>query len=283
MYRLCRHFSAAVLLFHGFAKINGAQFTVLDSELDKPMRKVSGFWLTWHHFGFSPVFGTVIAVGQIVLALLLCWRRTTLLASCIGLGMMTVILLIDVTYGVDFQGTAMASLTAASLGFIVAQHRGELLRLFWTERMAEQPPTPRSRRVAKAAALTALLATAGAGSYWIANENNRLPTPLGGAWSVTGGRYQSPGTDQPLDKVHFERNRAYMTVFRFGDQSARHHFEVDPSTKTLKIWEHWLHKSEPIFAGTYKFRGDDHLLIEGHFNRSGSPAQLEPTRAPSTR
>ncbi|PJJ02971.1 hypothetical protein BX264_3338 [Streptomyces sp. 2333.5] len=123
VYRLCRYFSAAVLLFYGFAKINGAQFTVLDSELDKPMGKVSGFWLTWHHFGFSPVFGTVIAVGQIVLALLLCWRRTTLLASCIGLGMMTVILLIDVTHGVDFQGTAMASLTAASLGFIVAQHR----------------------------------------------------------------------------------------------------------------------------------------------------------------
>ena len=48
-----RYGAALVLLVYGFAKINGSQFTILDSELDKPMGRVSGFWLTWYYFGYS--------------------------------------------------------------------------------------------------------------------------------------------------------------------------------------------------------------------------------------
>jgi hypothetical protein len=69
-------------LFYGFAKLWGAQFTVLDSELDKPMGQVSGFWLTWYYFGYSPLFGGVVALAQIGGAILLMFRRTTLLAAC---------------------------------------------------------------------------------------------------------------------------------------------------------------------------------------------------------
>ena len=43
-----RWFAALILIVYGFAKLNGSQFTVLDSELDKPMGTVSGFWLTWY-------------------------------------------------------------------------------------------------------------------------------------------------------------------------------------------------------------------------------------------
>jgi len=47
-YRLLRYGTATILLVDGFAKLNGSQFTILDSELDKPMGQVSGFWLTWY-------------------------------------------------------------------------------------------------------------------------------------------------------------------------------------------------------------------------------------------
>jgi len=43
---IVRYGAALVLLVYGFAKINGSQFTILDSELDKPLGQVSGFWLT---------------------------------------------------------------------------------------------------------------------------------------------------------------------------------------------------------------------------------------------
>lgn len=60
-----RWFAALILIVYGFAKLNGAQFTILDSELDKPMGEVSGFWLTWYFFGYSGVYGNIIAIVQI--------------------------------------------------------------------------------------------------------------------------------------------------------------------------------------------------------------------------
>ena len=44
--RVARWLAAVVMIAYGFAKLNGSQFTVLDSELSKPMNEVSGFWLT---------------------------------------------------------------------------------------------------------------------------------------------------------------------------------------------------------------------------------------------
>jgi hypothetical protein len=106
LYAFCRYAAALVLVVYGFAKLNGSQFTVLSSELDKPMGDVSGFWLTWHYFGFSPIFGTLVAVVQIALGVLLCWRKTTLVAACGGLGVLATITLIDLweipkTAGID--------------------------------------------------------------------------------------------------------------------------------------------------------------------------------------
>ncbi|HSK71663.1 MAG TPA: hypothetical protein VK892_08210 [Pyrinomonadaceae bacterium] len=66
----------------------GSQFTILDSELDKPMREVSGFWLTWYYFGYSPFYGNLIALVQIACGFLLLYRKSVLLASCILFGVL---------------------------------------------------------------------------------------------------------------------------------------------------------------------------------------------------
>ncbi len=46
IYDFCRYFVAFVIIAYGWAKIMGSQFTILDSELDKPLGEISGFWLT---------------------------------------------------------------------------------------------------------------------------------------------------------------------------------------------------------------------------------------------
>jgi len=61
LYTAARFVGSFPTLIYGFAKLNGSQFTILASELDKPMGQVSGFWLTWYYFGYSPVFGNFIA------------------------------------------------------------------------------------------------------------------------------------------------------------------------------------------------------------------------------
>jgi hypothetical protein len=273
LYAFCRYAAALVLVVYGFAKLNGSQFTVLSSELDKPMGDVSGFWLTWHYFGFSPIFGTLIAVVQIALGILLCWRRTTLIAACGGLGILATITLIDLTYGIDASGTAMAAVTTACLGFVVAQHRADLVRVFWTNQHSTDTQSKRAvivRVIIQIAVLVAVFA----GTYWIANENNRAPTPLDGAWEVRTGTYQPV----PVERMYFEYNRAYMVVFRFGNQWIEHHFEVDPARQELRMWEHWLRKDEPLlFNGAYELTGDQ-LVITGTFDNNATTVRLELTR-----
>lgn len=68
---IARWIVAVIAIMYGFAKLNGSQFTVLDSELDKPMGAVSGFWLTWYYFSYSPVYGNLIAAIQVAGGLLL--------------------------------------------------------------------------------------------------------------------------------------------------------------------------------------------------------------------
>lgn len=280
LYGFCRYATALVLGFYGFAKLNGAQFTVLSSELDKPLGDVSGFWLTWQYFGYSAVFGTLIALAQIAVAVLLCWRRTTLLAACVGLGIMATITLIDLTYGVDEAGTAMALFTTACLGFVVATHRADLIRVFWPAR----PPgeTTNRRRIAvKVAAQVAALTVAFAGTYWIANDNNRAPTPLDGAWQVEAGTYQPTDSGHPLDRLYFEYNRAGLVVFRCGEQWIWHDFEVDPGRKELRVRQVWLRKDTPLlFSGTYTF-ANDRLTIRGTADGSPAPVELSLARIPN--
>ena len=74
VYRGLRFFVCVFLLQYGFAKLTGAQFTILNSQLDKPMGQVSGFWLTWYYFGYSPIYGNLIGFVQIAGAVLLMFR-----------------------------------------------------------------------------------------------------------------------------------------------------------------------------------------------------------------
>jgi uncharacterized membrane protein YphA (DoxX/SURF4 family) len=76
-YITARYLIAYLIITYGFAKLNGAQFNTLDSELDRPIRDISGFTLTWYFFGYSKVYGTFIALVQVAGCIMLMFRRTT--------------------------------------------------------------------------------------------------------------------------------------------------------------------------------------------------------------
>ena len=57
LYLVARYYAAFTLLLYGFAKVMGAQFTVLDSQLATPLGDVSGFWLTWYSCSPAEVKG----------------------------------------------------------------------------------------------------------------------------------------------------------------------------------------------------------------------------------
>ena len=278
-YTFCRYFVAAVIFFYGFAKLTGAQFTILDSELDKPLGEVSGFWLTWYYYGYSVVYGNLIALVQIVAGVLLMFRRTTLLGASVLFGVLSNIVLIDIFYGVELGALAAAVLLVCCLAFILFQHRHELIELFWTRQNGVYADAPhyRTPAVARYAVRFALLAFALGGTYWLANFNNRLPTPLDGAWSVESA---SGFDDETPSAVYFELNRAFMCVLRYEDTWQKGHFEVEPEENRVEIWSEWMRKENQVFVGQYAL-SDDRLVLRGTWE--GEPVEMVLARKPVAR
>lgn len=276
VYRVLRFVVSTLVIYYGFAKLNGAQFTILSSELDKPMGQVSGFWLTWYYFSYSPVYGNLIGLVQIMGGVLLMFRKTALLGSCLLLPVISNIILIDIFYRVDLSALLAAIIMEFALVGILAFHRQELLEVFWPKQNTVIPDqsSARSRVFGKYAIRVLIIVLSAVYTYWVANYNNRLPTTIDGAWDVVSVSPQSEAGGNAPAVIFFERNRASMCVFKSKDGSYKqHHFEVDENKRTITIWDEWLQKGNQIFAGTYELSVDD-LRLSGKFVSSAGETLL---------
>ena len=244
-YTAVRYFAGLIAILYGMARLTGAQFTVLESELDKPMGEVSGFWLTWYYFGYSALYGSFLAWVQIVSGLMLTHERWALLGALFLLPVSVNIVLVDISYGVDFGGVLAATLLLACVVMVVGAHRSRLRNALLLPRdNGDRGP---ALAVGAAARLVLLVACASLG-YWVANFNNRAPTPIDGTWDVvaTGGNVGR------VETIFFERNRAHLAVFKEGaGRYIWHYFEVDARSDEVTIWEEWLEKGTQHYSGTY--------------------------------
>ena len=257
-----RWIAVLLCIIYGFAKLNGSQFTILDSELARPMGEVSGFWLTWYYFGYSPIYGSFIALVQVVGALLLAWPRTALLGALLLVPVIGNIILIDVFYSVDAGATVVAMVIFACLLAVVLPHTGRLVGVVLLDRRASHP----------ALRTVVLLVTLGGAcgfTYWVANYNNRFPTRIDGAWRVIA---QSGAAPAEWRQVFFEHNRAFLVVFRSatGDDVV-HHFEID-GQGVVRIWDKWLEKGELLMQGQLTA---DRIELRAAATANGSALVLE--------
>jgi len=214
----------------------------LDSELAKPLGEVSGFWLTWYYFGYSPVYGTLVALMQIAGGILLIIPRTALAGALVLLPVACNILLIDLFYGVDPGGTLAAAVLLLCLCIVAAPYVDRLRAAVLLSALPSRPAT------IPLVALAMVIAGAFVLTWWTANYNNRAPTIIDGVWSVVSQTDAgTPG--RRWQTVFFEYNRARMVVFRSADgPDQRHHFEID-STRTVRVWSEWLTKGQLIMVG----------------------------------
>lgn len=275
VYLALRYYASFTLLGYGFGKLMGSQFTVLDSQLAKPMGEVSGFWLTWYYFGYSHVYATIIALTQISGAVLLCFRRTTLLGALILLPVMVNIVGVDI-WVIQFQWGDPAMRNALCVFFsllvILAFHFGDLYKFLLRRRddlavFTQRRPWLLALEIAVVAGMLAYSAGLG---YWLANVNNRAPTPIDGAWHVV--QVQASRPDLP-DWIYFEYNRAYWVEFHYPDgRSETHDFRVNPQDHTLTISKQWLVPGSDIFKGTWDRTGDA-MTLSGTW-RDGAPVVM---------
>jgi len=240
---VARWIAGVLLILYGFAKVNGSQFTVLDSELTRPMGEVGGFWLTWYHFGYSPIYGAIIALVQIVGGVLLVFPRTSLLAALVLLPVVGNIVLVDIFYGIP-GGLPTAILVLVCLLVALAAHVRSLLDVVLP------PHGAGPARAVRIAAIGMVVVVAYGFTWWVANYNNRHPTAIDGVWAVESD--SRAGADaEPLARVFFEFNRAGLAVFRTaaGADSGRH-FELDEDGE-VRVWARWLDRSDLLMRGRY--------------------------------
>ena len=230
-YTTSRFVASFLILIYGFAKINGSQFTILASELDKPMREVSGFWLTWYYFGYSSIYGNFIALVQITGGILLMFRKTTLLGSCILLPVITNIIFVDIFYAIDPGALLVALIIEAVLIVILAPHKDELVEVFWRKQNSfiASGRSGKLKVYGTYAIRILMILIPAIFTYWIANYNNRLPTPIDGGWTVVETFPHNESTSNALTAIFFERNRAYGECGGASfDNDLRHRNILDP-------------------------------------------------------
>lgn len=231
------------------------------------MGEVSGFWLTWYYFGYSKVYGTLLALVQVLGAVLLTFRRSALLGACILAPVFANIVLIDLCYGVDPGASLVALLMLCGTLILIAPRAKDLWKLFFTTPV-HTSPSPFLSKLAGWFTRVALLGLACGFTYWVANFNNRAPTPIDGAWTVKAVEPASAARHLPSD-LFFEYNRAHMAVFKYGAGSYEtHHFEAGTNGSEIKMWERWLSKGDEIFSGSYARNGTE-LKLTGQWNMVG--------------
>jgi hypothetical protein len=187
------------------------------------------------------------------------------------------IILVDIFYAIDLGALVIAGVLQCSLFIVLGFHRRELIETFWTRQNSIFPDVKNGSflRAARMFAIVLIILIPPSCTYYIAHYNNRFPTELDGKWQVVNLSAPITESEQPLTKIYFEYNRAFMTVFRFGDNKwTEHHFETDPQTREINVWEKWLSKEQQIFAGQYDLAGNK-LILRGQYKPSGQTVTLE--------
>jgi len=126
-----RYTVAYTVSTYGFAKILKTQFGVMYSRNDTPVGNLSGFELTWNYFGYSYKLAIVLAALQIGGAILLLFRRTTLLGICVLLPVMVNIVLINLFYSIAVGAFLVSVLITGALTYLLVLNREPLIRAFF--------------------------------------------------------------------------------------------------------------------------------------------------------
>lgn len=126
-----RYWLSLSISSYGFAKILKTQFQTPEFFLDMPLSSVNGMGLTWYFFGYSYPYSVIIALFQLAGAVLLLYRRSTLLGVMILLPVMINIVLINIFFNIGIGAFFTSVSYTLALLFFLFLYKKRLLTIFW--------------------------------------------------------------------------------------------------------------------------------------------------------
>ncbi|MBX7127397.1 MAG: hypothetical protein K1X47_17005 [Cyclobacteriaceae bacterium] len=244
-----RFYLASVILGYGFAKVFVSQFPHLMANMDARFTELSPMRVAWAFFGYSRGYQMFLGWGEVIPALLLLFRRTSLLGALLMLVVMLNVFLINIFFDVCVKLNS-GLYTVLSL-FILLQHTPRLWNFFIANRMT--PPTmadvwagPRwvlwTGRVVKYAALAWILWTNGQAAVNMMQyaQSHVAQTPVQGAWRAFEVRRQQDSVWTAMDpndslyagKIFFD---GYNGVIRSEWIRDRFRFSLDSASSSLTV------------------------------------------------
>ena len=130
LFTIIRYSIAFNVASFGWKKIFGLQFIVPMEVASKPMNQQPGEVLTWYYFGYSPTFGAITAVTQIVGSYFLLFRKTFLLSCLVLFTLMLNIALVNVFYRMNAGALTQSVILTLGLLFLLLTEYQKLVDIF---------------------------------------------------------------------------------------------------------------------------------------------------------
>jgi hypothetical protein len=130
LFTIIRYSLAFNIASFGWKKIFGLQFIVPAEIAEQPMNQQSGEILTWYYFGYSRMFGTLIAITQIVGSYFLLFRKTFLLSCLVLFTLMLNIALVNIFYQMNAGASTQGIILTLGLLFLLLTEYRKLVVVF---------------------------------------------------------------------------------------------------------------------------------------------------------
>ncbi|MDR7208188.1 hypothetical protein [Flavobacterium piscis] len=130
LYSGIRYSLAFNIAAFGWKKFYGLQFIVPEEISNMPMNQQTGEWLTWFYFGYSHIFGIIIAVIQILGGYLLLFRKTMLMGALILFALLLNLTMINVFYQMNAGALSQSVILTIGVLFLIALDYKRLMAFF---------------------------------------------------------------------------------------------------------------------------------------------------------
>lgn len=197
---LLRYYLAAVMISYGAAKVLPLQFPApWVGRYDGAIGDMSPMGLLWTFMGHSGPYTFIAGLAEIVGAVLLFWRRTTLIGALILAGVLLNIVLLNFCYDVPVKlfSVELLLMTIA----VITPHRWRLLGALLGYGSAPVPERPRisflgerMRGIAKYSFITSIMLTL-VFAYLSPRNSPPARSELHGVWVVK--RFVLDGVEHP--------------------------------------------------------------------------------------
>jgi hypothetical protein len=222
---VCRYFICALMLVYGLVKIFHGQFYTDEYWKDTPLGQLSGMQLVWSFYSYSPIYETFLGVIEVIVGLLVLFKRTTALGIVLFLPIMANLVVINIIYNVGARGTAVPLLLAGII--LLLLHFRSLKRYFWDRDETISRRTTALRTFLPKAIV--ILVGCGLGAVILYNNKLRFRSDpeIKGAWTFA--------ENSPIQRIYFEKGRTCV----IKDEAGELHFAKyqTEANKSLTVTE----------------------------------------------